>query len=273
MGLLSPLASSFSRRIEFWVLFAKLAIPPTRHKATSNRNWMLLPVILGKIVTNHMLERDRDRRALEQLQKVHIAGELPPSVTLLDDLPKFLNETKTAYGRRIVNILEQMIEIESMTRPLQGIVWPAVELKRTDPKKFQQLWEVSKKTAFLERELAKYRFRPRAEVMVGGEGGASQWVTMWTAVSRKGWEKHLRMPATQALELILKLTEMGRLTRLRRCGNCGRWLYARIRHQNFCSLKCQQKNYAKSPEWKVHRRAYMRKRYRELFSKPRRKYR
>jgi hypothetical protein len=215
-----------------------------------------------------MLERERDRRTLEQLQKVNIAGELPPSVSLLDDLPEFLNETKTAFGKRIVSILEQMLEIESMTKPLEGIVWPALSLKKTDPKRFQLLWEISKKTAFLERELAKYRFRPRAEVLVGGDGGLSQWVTLWTAVSRKGWEKHLRMPGAQALELILKLTEIGQLTRLRHCGDCGRWLYARFRHQTFCSVKCQQKHYTKTPEWKAHRRAYMRERYRTLFGSP-----
>jgi len=215
-----------------------------------------------------MLDRDRDRKALEQLQKVNIAGELPPSASLLDDLPKFLNETKTAYGRRIVSILEQMLEIESMTQPLHGVVWPALSLKKTDPKKYQLLWEIDKKRAFLERDLAKYRFTPRAEVAVGGDGGPSQWVTWWGPGSRKGWEKHLRMPATQALELILKLTEMGQLTRLRHCADCRKWLYARFRHQNFCSVKCQQRHYTQSPEWKAHRRAYMRRRYQEQMRNP-----
>jgi hypothetical protein len=55
--------------------------------------------------------------------------------------------------------------------------------------------------------------------------------------------------------------QVGELTRLRRCSQCQKWLFARFRHQTFCSTKCQQKNYTQSDAWKAHRRAYMRRYY------------
>ena len=65
-----------------------------------------------------------------------------------------------------------------------------------------------------------------------------------------------------AVEVILDIAKVGYLGRLRRCLQCRKWLYARFRHQNFCSVKCQQKQYTGSEEWKAHRRAYMREYYR-----------
>ena len=78
------------------------------------------------------------------------------------------------------------------------------------------------------------------------------------------------MTPTEALEMILKLTQIGYLTRLRRCALCQEWLYAKFRHQTFCSMRCQQKRYTRTEEFKAKRRAYMRRYYRTNFAgKPR----
>jgi len=206
---------------------------------------------------------DRQEKTLARLERVSIAGGLLPSVTLLRDLMKFLNETRTKEGRKIQLILEQMLEIEAMTRPIEGIIG-AMSLKRTDPGRFETESKILAKTYLLNRELAKFRFIPRAEVAVGGSGGASEWVAWWRGESRR-WEKHLRMIPSEALELILKLTQIGYLTRLRRCARCHKWLYARFRHQAFCSTKCQQKQYTDTEEFKAKRRVYMRRYYHKHF--------
>lgn len=157
-----------------------------------------------------------------------------------------------------------MLQIEVMTSTIDGPILADLSLKRTAPDKFRMLWEVEKKTALLNRELAKYQFTPRAGVAIGGGGrGASQWFAWWRRDSREKGEDHLRMMASEALEVILKLTQMGQLNRLRHCAQCKRWLYAKFRHQHFCSVKCQQKNYSDSEEWRAHRRQYMRNRYRQ----------
>jgi len=219
----------------------------------------------------HML--DREERTSERLARVNIAGGLiSSSLTLLSDLIKFLNQTKTARGKKIVMILEKMLELEEMTRPIkpEEPIWAAVEWQRTDPKKYELHWEVDKRTAMLQRELSHYRFTPRAEVAMGGGGnGPSVWAAWWKGDLGLRREEHLGMSASEALELILKLTQIGDLTRLRRCTQCQKWLFARFRHQTFCSTKCQQKNYTKSDSWKAHRRAYMHRYYQKNFGKSR----
>jgi hypothetical protein len=211
----------------------------------------------------------RDDKRLERLGQVHIDGGLPPSVTLISDLIEFLNKTATRPGKKIVTILEMMLEIEMMTRPIkpEEPMIAAVEWEKTDPNKYELHWEIEKRRALLERELSRYRFTPRAEVAMGGGGkGPSVWAAWWKG-DDSGREEHLRMTAPEALELILKLTQVGDLARLRRCTQCRKWLFARFRHQNFCSQKCQQKSYTQSDAWKMHRRAYMRRYYQKNFSR------
>ena len=217
-----------------------------------------------------MLDRDKDDRGRKRLLSAHIADSVLPSVSVFDDLANFLNETRTKSGKRIIHILEQMLELEVVTGAIKGIVWADLSLKKSDPKRFNLLWEIEKKNAYLKRELERYRFIPCAEVIVGGGGvGASEWGAYWRW-SSKNYEKHLRMTAGEALQVMLKLTQIGYLNRLRHCAHCGKWLYARFRHQSFCSVKCQQKQYTQSEEWKTHRRAYMRQYYQKNFSgKPR----
>lgn len=214
-----------------------------------------------------MLERN-DRR-LERLGRVQIEGGLLGSPTLISDLIKFLNGTKTSRGKRIERILEQMLELEEMTRPIKSEepMIAAVEWERTDPEKYRLHWEIEKHKARLQRELSKYHFTPHAEVGAGGGGrGPSEWAVWWRDDSDFRSKERLRMRPSEALELILKLTQAGDLVRLRRCSQCQQWLFARFRHQMFCSTKCQQKNYTQSDTWKAHRRAYMRRYYRENLS-------
>jgi hypothetical protein len=179
---------------------------------------------------------DRDGRWLERLARINIESGLLPSLTLLDDLIKFLNQRKTSRGRKIVMILEKMLELEEMTRPInpEEPMIAAVEWERTNPPKYQLHWEIEKRKALLQRELSKYRFRPHAAVAMGGGGkGPSQWAVWWRGDSDAPSQEQLRMRASEALELILKLTQVGELTRLRRCRQCQKWLFARFRHQTF----------------------------------------
>jgi hypothetical protein len=215
-----------------------------------------------------MLENEA---TLERLQKINIQGGLLPQVTLLDDLVRLLNETRTAQGKRIVFILEKMLELEEMTRSIkpEEPMIAALEWKRTDPKKFRVHCEIEKRSAMLQRELSKYRFTPHAGVVMGGGGqGPSQWAAWWTGNEGARRERHLRMVPSEAMELILKLTQIGYLTRLRRCKRCNKWLYAKFQHQTFCSRECQQKQFTERPEWKAHRRAYMRDRYHRFVKNP-----
>src|SRR6266568_384441 len=92
---------------------------------------------------------DKDKNRLERLARVHIDGGLPPSVTLVSDLIEFLNKAKTRPGKKIVTILEMMLEIEEMTRPIapEEPMIAAVEWEKTDPNKYKLHWEIEKRRA------------------------------------------------------------------------------------------------------------------------------
>jgi len=66
-----------------------------------------------------------------------------------------------------------------------------------------------------------------------------------------------------ALLNMIRLFEQGLIHRVRRCLKCKKWFYARFRHQQFCSTRCQQSHYRSSEEWKAYRREWMRQ-YRRL---------
>ena len=69
----------------------------------------------------------------------------------------------------------------------------------------------------------------------------------------------------RAVMYMVRLSELGLLERVRPCKWCTSWFFAKFRHQNYCKQQCQQKAYAVSPEWRKHRREYMRKYRRVIF--------
>jgi ribosomal protein S27AE/uncharacterized protein YodC (DUF2158 family) len=70
-------------------------------------------------------------------------------------------------------------------------------------------------------------------------------------------------PKGEALLSALRLSEKGILDRVRKCPRCGKWFFARFRHQRFHHLKCQQKHFRDSDAWKEHRREWMRDYYKK----------
>jgi hypothetical protein len=61
-----------------------------------------------------------------------------------------------------------------------------------------------------------------------------------------------------ALLLVLQLSGARQLHRLIQCVKCGRWLFARIGLQKFCSPSCQRNYFRSSESWKEKRKLYMR---------------
>lgn len=174
--------------------------------------------------------------------------------------------------RTILELLEQMLELDLMDRPGWGETAEERQvpimtgsglnpaLKKISPQKYQQESLVTEKTNHINRELRKYRFLPR----IWSIGAFKSWTVLWDVLPNRATKARLRKGLYElndgmALRMILDFARAGCLTRLRRCLRCHKWLYARFRHQDFCSTKCQQKHYATSPEWKAKRRDYMRR--------------
>ena len=76
------------------------------------------------------------------------------------------------------------------------------------------------------------------------------------------WNKTEGESLSEALMLqtLLKLWQQGLLARVRRCKRpeCGRWFFARFKHQLFDSTPCQQQFYSSDPAFKKKRRESLR---------------
>jgi len=101
--------------------------------------------------------------------------------------------------------------------------------------------------------LRRYNFRLRANDSLGPD-----------------WTEHGVPPVdpseAQAIVYLLNLANLGLVDRIRQCKCCTTWFFAKFRHQLFCKTSCQQNVYTKTPEWRNHRREYMRKHRREHLS-------
>lgn len=63
-----------------------------------------------------------------------------------------------------------------------------------------------------------------------------------------------------AAHSIFEIAKAGLLDRIKQC-DCGRWYFARFRHQCSCSTACRRRVYEKTQSFKAKRRKYMRKYY------------
>jgi hypothetical protein len=188
----------------------------------------------------------------------------------------YLNKAQCkGADRTVLELLEQMLELDKMNRPLwgetdeerevaimvakAGRAAPNPMLEKISPGKYRQEVAITDKTYQINKELSKYRFLPRT----WSTGAPKPWTVMWEVVPNSSTKTRFREGLFQlndgiALRMILDFARAGYLTRLRRCLRCRNWLYAKFKHQDFCSTKCQQKHYAMSPERKEKRRDYMR---------------
>ncbi len=192
----------------------------------------------------------------------------------LDAIVGFLNDPKAPGREKIVRILQEMLAIEEMPSPVFDYAKLGVppgellirttrtgkEVPRPNIRKSQEWKEHAAREARitrLNRELAGYKFHVMLLPM--WIEPPKFWHTVWEMDSGRGEKKgRQELSEAQVIQSIFNLASAGYLNRLRQCGQCEKWLYASKISQKFCSFKCQQKKYTQSPEWKEHRRRYMR---------------
>ena len=205
------------------------------------------------------------------VSKSNIATALVPDA-LLAELINHLNRPIGREKSRVIRILEEMLELERIEPPVwnENVNRPLVEmadgrkslnpeLKTIAPAKYQLQLEIHNREDSINRQLSRYRFLPH----VSPHGSARRWRVTWeinssrAAKDNKTDPNQRTLPEGIALQLILDFARAGYLNRLRRCSHCQKWLYAKFRHQAFCSTKCQQTYYTNSDEWRRKRREYM----------------
>jgi hypothetical protein len=136
----------------------------------------------------------------------------------------------------------------------------------------QTIREHSRLYRDINRRLSSYSFIP-----IFGQPTELGWLVDWLPIThpsldflpRAGQQKKSRVHVNESLAVlaIVELSKLGTVTRVRDCRQCGRWFFARFRHQKFCNASCQQTFYWKSDAGRASRRDYMR-RYRRIKSLP-----
>jgi len=170
-------------------------------------------------------------------------------------LTQWLNQPRrTQDHRRIERLLDNLAMLFSVRAegPPEGIAAMLQELG-VQNRQIQVFKQCAKE---VERELARYRMRPVLRTL--DTTGKSK----LAATLEFNWDCG-ESPAARAVLLIMSPGNLGLVQRMRRCHKCNRWFYGKFSHQDFCSPKCQQTHYKSSPEWREHRKQYMRK-YRRL---------
>jgi hypothetical protein len=189
----------------------------------------------------------------------------------LGELTTYMNGSGMPGRNRILDILHDMQRLESIEPAVfseriegslrverKGRFEPNPKFKKVAPEKYRVQLEIDRLQASINERLARYRFWPHVL-----SPHQARWVVAWSPKRRgAGYE----MGEEKALEIILNLARAAHLNRLRTCTHCQRWLYAKFRHQTFCSTKCQQLQYTQTEEFKANRRLYMRRYYQENFS-------
>ena len=180
---------------------------------------------------------------------------------------KWLNITMgTPANARIIELLKIVKKLEAQTnqtKPL-GVTLLTWKVPKRSAIQKSNRRRVSRLATELNNRLSKYRIYP--EIFPRQKG---RWLLRWRplvngpetqiTVSAAGDTETYPFTEGDTLLRILGIAETGDLHRLRQCRHCGNWLFARVRHQDYCNTECQQLNFRTSDEFKDKRKRYMRK--------------
>lgn len=203
------------------------------------------------------------RRIAQTPAKNSLRHQLSPESG--EDLLTWASTTKSAGAARINKILRLIIELEN-SRP-----------NSSEKKEHTFSWRGSVFTARISMGRGSYPERSEREVQLAEELNLRllrykvspwYWMTLgnypifgwWSGKNRPKDEEDPTEDAwfteADAIVAIVDLARAGLLCKIRRC-HCGDWFFARFVHQKFCCVRCQQKYYRSSEDYKSMRRLYM----------------
>jgi len=176
----------------------------------------------------------------------------------------WLNHTQNRHANtRVVKLIDLLRELDQAERADLPRVrlgpWSKIRATKEQARNLKSLGVLRRR---LKRLLRTYWFSPQRERTAHG-----RWIVSWKhshhgsrlriVVSEEGDE--IPVSEGDVVLRLFRLGEEGYFDHLGRCRFCSKWLYARFKHQQYCSVKCQMNAYKSSEEWKRHRREYMRK--------------
>jgi hypothetical protein len=191
---------------------------------------------------------------------------------LADELLTWVTGSADPAVRKIVKILELLVELDSMrsTAEAHCFIWQGREFEaRVAIPKGGGLPERSKRESELRSSLntllRRYRFAPLYWAALGDFHLIGWWSGNERPDEPDSPGDSIDFTEDDAVLRIMDLARDGLLGRIRRC-DCKDWFFARFSHQKFCCTRCQQNYYRSSEEYRANRRIYM-KNLREIHRK------
>jgi hypothetical protein len=156
-------------------------------------------------------------------------------------------------GRRVASLLRDMRAALGMYEP-RWEPTPDGPFRRTISVEAGREYERLQRR--INRTLSYYRLSP--EINFYQPPHLTRWEVFWHVPGTRMVYPAVCNSEPDAISAVLRLAEKGVVHRVRECRQCGRWLFARFEHQEFCGQKCQLAHYHSSDQWKDHRREWMR---------------
>jgi len=191
-----------------------------------------------------------------------------PGQVEADQILPWLNRGTNRRGkRRMEELLSALHEFHSISFPSdRGLKGLEIKgkfrmAKMLLVKRWEDIQPAGRAHRRINQALSRYLLTPQL-----GSPTEFGWQVYWYPPHKRRNARKIESEASVLLN-VLELAKQGQVDRLRRCDGCAKWHFAKFKHQRFCSTKCQQGHYKKSPSWRNHRLAYMR-RYRRIRNLP-----
>jgi hypothetical protein len=191
-----------------------------------------------------------------------------------EDLLTWVSVTKSAGAARINTILELIVELDELSRKKvdeeehtfgwHGRVFTARVKMRggSSPTRSDQEVQLADE---LSNRLLRYKLSPNYWMTLGDFPIMGWWSWKNRPKDKEDPAEDAWFTEEDAIIAIIDLAREGLLCKVRRC-HCSDWFFAKFVHQKFCCLRCQQKYYRSSENYKAKHRAYV-KSIRELHKK------
>ena len=193
-----------------------------------------------------------------------------------DILADWLNASiGTESHNRVVKLIEEIRQVA--TGMDKALVQGSLEVSRRPKGVKEAMEDLERRHIAINEGLARYSFAPaitrvqmsRSWLLSAYSAPAEGQFDFERRVHKTGktggktFEQKLehRVNEGDAALHVLILATAGELDRIRQCENCFKWFNAERSNQKFClESLCRQKKYSASPQFKVYRKLYMRKR-------------
>jgi hypothetical protein len=172
-------------------------------------------------------------------------------------LAEWLNESGDVKAKnRVLSLLRDIHTI--CDTPLEEVVEDGELVDRFIPKSEKEYRAAGLR---IFQTFKKYKFYPM--VWAWGDSLVCQWAPLSGPAGKfkKHWPPLFEEGYTEN-EAIYEITWLmpKAIAGLRQC-SCGKWFFKKFSHQRFCSVKCREREFRSTDEWKAYRREKAREYY------------